>query len=411
MGRYKNRLISFEPKENGIVLFVWGRPGIGKTTSVIIPSAQRFGMVLENGEYVQKGAVMVYDMKGDIYDANKDIRKIKRFSLVHPEESCHFDMLERARGMSDTQRAHFLDDLATTLIPDTGNEDSAYFDKVGRAFCTAIFLQCLNEDSSKGFTDICLEILLNSYEYWIHKIKEADYTIALKYCARFEAENPRNVGGGYSKLCEALGLFTSEPLDQMLNPSDNMISPDNLENGIDVYIQVPLGEANLNAPIVAVIFEVFMRAAFQREIGQNPPIAYIIDEFGQIPKMPIIAASAALMRAYNASLLISCQALSQIFATYGEQGSKTLIDCSRGHCIMSINDPDTRDWASRMIGTRKVLRIGGSVGVKEAASRSANEDREPVFQPEAFGLLPLDRSLIIYMDGQYVMGKPTYYLS
>lgn len=78
---------------------------------------------------------------------------------------------------------------------------------------------------------------------------------------------------------------------------------------------------------------------------------------------------------------------------------------------MSLQDPSTRDWASRLVGTRKVLRQGSSSGRKgdDEGSRSSSEDREPVFEPEAFGLLPDDDSVVIYLDGHYVKGKKTYY--
>ena len=62
----------------------WGAPGDGKTTSVIIPSCRQFGLEFDhNGNPQQKGAVMVTDLKGDIYEANKAYRHIKRFSTIH----------------------------------------------------------------------------------------------------------------------------------------------------------------------------------------------------------------------------------------------------------------------------------------------------------------------------------------
>ena len=87
------------------------------------------------------------------------------------------------------------------------------------------------------------------------------------------------------------------------------------------------------------------------------------------------------------------------------------MDCARGHAFLSVQDPDTREWASRLIGTRKVLRMGSSTGGRgvDNGDRSSSEDRERVFEPEAFGLLPDDDTAVIYMNGHYVKGKKTPY--
>ena len=103
--------------------------------------------------------------------------------------------------------------------------------------------------------------------------------------------------------------------------------------------------------------------------------------------------------------------MAQVEKHYGDKGAVELMDCARGHVIMSLQDPDTRDWASRLIGTRKVLRQGSSSDYKgeDSGSRSSSEDRERVFEPESFGLLPDDDSVVVYMDGHYVKGQKTYY--
>ena len=62
---------------------------------------------------------MVTDLKGDIYAANKDYRKIKRFSTINWKESAHYDPLVNARKMSVNDRAIFLENLAITIIQNT----------------------------------------------------------------------------------------------------------------------------------------------------------------------------------------------------------------------------------------------------------------------------------------------------
>lgn len=411
-GKIKDKLISFEPKKNGVVGMIWGAPGDGKTTSTIITSARQFGIKFVNGKRVQKGAVMVTDLKGDIYEANKKFRRIKRFSTIHWKKSYHYDPLVSCRQMDEDSRCTFLDNLAVTLIPNESGSDAVYFINCARAFFTGIFLFLLKENIDMSFPDICLAISTGSYTAWGQKIEESGYEYAMKYTNRFKDENPKNVGGGYSKLCDSLNLYTSNIMKTLLNNDDRCISPDDLENCIDIYVQVDPNEMDtIGGPIIALLYQVFMSKMLHRNEGQTPPIAFIIDEFGQIPAMPVIAKSAALMRAYNCSLLFSCQSLAMIEDHYGDKGRKKLMDCVKVHAFLSIMDPDTRDWASRLIGTRKVLKLTNSISSNQdkTASRSATEAREKCFEPESFGLLPDDDSLIIYYFGHYIKAQKTYY--
>ncbi len=198
----------------------------------------------------------------------------------------------------------------------------------------------------------------------------------------------------------------------LLNNDDKCISPDDLENCIDIYVQVDPNEMDtVGGPVIALLYQVFMSQMLYRQEGQNPPIAFIIDEFGQIPAMPVIKKSAALMRAYNCHIMLACQSLAMIEENYGLNGRKILMDCAKIHCFMSSGDPDTREWASRLIGTRKILKISNSLSSNKesTSSRSVSEAEEKCINPEHFGILPDDDSLIIYYFGHYVKAKKTYY--
>ena len=410
-GKAGNRLIDFEPDGNGLVCFCWGQPSVGKTSSVIIPSSRQFGLYYEGGRYIQKAGCMALDLKGDVYEANKAFRKIKRFSTIDWENSCHYDPLGEARNMDDDEREMFIADLSVILLPYDGSVDSAYFIDVARDFFTGIILYSIHMNPDISFPDICLDITINAFSHWGDLIEKSGYIPAQKYIAKFKDENEKNVGGGYSKLCKSLTLYTNMIMRNILSSDGECISPQDLENCTDVYIQVDPTKMLLYGPLVALLFNTFMAAALHRKPGQDPPLAYIIDEFGQLPYMPIISQGASLMRAYNASILISTQSLAQVQEHYDELGTKELMDCARGHAILSIQDPDTRDWASRLIGTRKVLKMGSSTGCRgeDNGERSSSEDRERVFEPEAFGLLPDDDSVVIYMNGHYIKGKKTPY--
>lgn len=411
-GKLKDKLIYFHPLKNGICAMVWGAPGDGKTTCIIITSCRQFGLIKNAaGKLIQKGAVMVTDLKGDIYEANKNYRRIKRFSTIHWKESAHYDPLVNARRMSVGERAVFLENLAITIIPEDGSADSKYFVDGAREFFTGIALYLLNQDNTISFPDIIEQIVIGNYSKWVFEIMQSKDKSAQAYTNHFYGENEKNVSGTYSKLVSSARLFATDIMKVLLTNDDNVISPADLENCTDIYIQIDPNQITLMAPVIAMLYQSFMSAMLYRKEGQNPPIAFVMDEFGQIPAMPVIAQSAALMRAYNCSLLFSCQSLAMIEKHYGIAGRKLLMDCVKVNCFLSIMDPDTRDWASRLIGTKKVLKISNSEQQSQNGSsgRSVTEAREKVFEPEEFGNLPNTNELIIYYNGKYIRAEKTYY--
>lgn len=411
-GKVGSRLISYEPGKDGIVAMVWGAPGDGKTTSTIIPSCRQFGLVKDSSGYpVQQGAVMVTDLKGDIYEANRDYRNIKRFSTIFWRDSAHYDPLGEARKKQGSDRAVFLENLALVLIPDESQAESKYFTDGARDFFTGITLYLLNQNIHISFPAIVEQIVTGNYAKWVREIMESKDTLSQAYTNHFYGENEKNVSGTYSKLVSSVRLFSSDMMKVLLNNDGNSISPADLENCIDIYVQIDPNQIVLMGPLIALIYQDFMSSMLYRIPGQQPPVAFIIDEFGQLPPMPVISQSAALLRAYNASLMFSCQSLSMLEEHYGLAGRKLLMDCVKVNCFLSIMDPDTRDWASRLIGTRKILKLSNSLheGEQISTGNSITEDRERIFEPEAFGNLPNEDAIIIYYKGKYIKAEKTYF--
>lgn len=411
-GKVGNRLLSYEPGKDGIIAMIWGAPGDGKTTSTIIPSCRQFGLIRsESGQIRQEGAVMVTDLKGDIYAANRDYRHIKRFSTIDWKNSAHYDPLCNARNMKISDRAIYLENLAITIVPDEESSESKYFTDGARDFFSGISLYLLNQDSHISFPEIIEQIVIGNYSKWVLEIMKSDDIASQAYTNHFFGENEKNVSGTYSKLVSSVRLFSTEIMKTILNNDGDMISPADLENCTDIYLQIDPNQITLMGSLISMIYQGFLSAMLYRSAGQWPPIAFVIDEFGQIPAMPVIKQSAALLRAYNCSLMFSCQSLAMIEDHYGVAGRKLLMDCVKINCFLSIMDPDTRDWASRLIGTRKVLNRSNSAQYSDKSSTGNNvsENREKIFEPEVFGTLPNDDALIIYYKGKYIKAEKTYY--
>ena len=102
---------------------------------------------------------------------------------------------------------------------------------------------------------------------------------------------------------------------------------------------------------------------------------------------------------------------------HSEDACKSLIDCVTTFAFLSIQEVETRKWASELIGTRKVLKTGNNISNEangtQGTGSSAQEAEEPIFHPADFGNL-IDKNtgrdeIIIYSKGKYLKANKQYY--
>ena len=418
LGKVGKRLITYEPFKDGYIFYIWGSPGSGKSSAIVAPTV-----------IVWHGSLFVLDLKSELAGIAKShgrMNKIKYFSIMDPSKSSHFDPLIKIRRADDDKREKLLGVLSHILIPDEPSKDAVYFVNVARGFFMGIFLYVLHKHPHASFSRICMSICNESYMDWGSIIEDSKYELASKYTNRFKNENPNNVGGGYSKLSECLQIYTSGSLKDLLANKGDVISPADLDSGkTDIYVQIDPTELSYYAPLVAMLFEVFMSETLERRTKkgmqsggkyQFKPCAFVLDEFGQLPAMPAILQMATLGRGYNCNLLIACQSLGQIDEHYGTSARKTLMDCARGHAFLSIMDVDTQKWASELIGKHKVLSLSSNQGDSSSLQRvgyntgfSYSDHEEPFFEPDCFSRLVDEKAVVIWIAGRHIRAEKTFY--
>lgn len=378
-------------------------PGAGKTTAEIIPTALRFN-----------GGVFALDIKGDIYAATKDIRNIKVFAPDDISISCHFDPLMGIESMNLNERCAYIENMAIALIPDEGDK-SKYFVDGGRDFFCGVALYLLCSDINTSFVDIVNAVLTSNYAYWVSKIKNSSCLEAKEYTDAYYGTNEANVAGAYGTAVKRLRPLIAGNLAALLDGKGECITPHDLEGGTDVYIKIPQEKINIYAPVTTMIVQSFLNGFMKRaDISSkrpSPPIILLLDEFHQLNfDLDMITTAMATLRSKNVSLFIAQQSIAQLESRYGKAGARQIIDCCAYVTVMSAQDPESREFFSKLIGTRKTLTVGttndGDI-LQKRSNKSVHEAREPIFFPADFGNLGDD--VIIYANGKYIRAKKTYY--
>jgi type IV secretory pathway TraG/TraD family ATPase VirD4 len=381
-------------------LALFSLPGGGKTTSQIIPTAMRF-----------KGSVLCIDIKGDVLNwIRKHIkRKIKIFAPDNAKISCHFDPLGGIKTMNITERKAFIENLGFALIPDEPGDNSKFFVDGGRDFWNGVSLYMLAQDINTSFMDIVDAILTEDPFTWIVRIKDSDVYEAKIFTDGYYQGNERNISGQWKKTCDAVRPFTNGALATLLQSADDAITPKTLDAGYDIYIEIPQDKIQMYAPVTTIIVQNFMTYFMGRPDSSTGvkirPILMLLDEFPQLHfNIETLLSAMETLRSKKVSLFLAQQSLASLSRRYGEDGCREIIDNCAYISVMSAQDPKSRKFFQELIGTRKVLKVGktdSSHGSGNSSnSRSVQEAREPVYQPEDFG--NLNDKVVIVANGRYI---------
>lgn len=434
LGKTKSgKLLNVPSGKDGKNYFIFGLPSSGKTAGPIICSCLRWGMhrPLSANNKKTDGSIFCIDLKNDIWKATHKYRAIKRFNLMEPQKSCHYNPFAGIEKLSIDERCNFIENIGFNIIPEATTGDSKYFTETAYDYWNGIALYLLSKDINTSFPDVIKAILAGNSIDWVKQIVEDGPDEAKRRLQSKWGENEKNLSGGYSNLAQACRKFASETLFNLLgnDPQYEYISPQSLEDGYDVYIQLDQAELANYAALLSMIVQGFLNGFINRENNPNAgrdkngnlrPIAFILDEFAQLTnlKYESIATAFMTLRSRNISIICALQSRSSITEMFhSENACMSLIDCVTTFAFLSIQEVQTREWASKLIGNKKVLRISNSLNNgtngNENTGRSVQESIEPIFQPADFGNLIDEQAgrdeIIIYSKGKYIKADKQYY--
>jgi type IV secretory pathway TraG/TraD family ATPase VirD4 len=134
-------------------------------------------------------------------------------------------------------------------------------------------------------------------------------------------------------------------------------------------------------------------------------VLYIIDEFGNMPRMEFISKIFSLDRAKNIFAIISVQSKSQILEIYGPHRTQELIDSAQCLIICSLDDVNFAQELSRRSG--KVIRKSYSISEQESGkdeeftkSKTQSESESQVEAIEAHEFINKKQNeFIIFLRG------------
>jgi type IV secretion system protein VirD4 len=382
-GAQASRYVIKPETMDGHVL-VCGIPGSGKSSCIAIPTLRNW-----------KGAVFAVDVKGELYEKTKQFRQnSKMFNPQDKNSPYYYDpfiFLNNSENPAQEARA-----IAQALIPLPPDAREPFWIENAQIILTGAILHY--HHMQRSFVDTLKEIQSYTPQTLIKLVAASPSDTAALCVKPFLDMDSRVLSGISAEISRGITvLVTDDKIIQALSweKTKEIIAPMDLENGRDVYIQIPEHLLKQWKNLLSLMINQFITFFEQRaESPDNRPVLFLLDEFPRLGKIPDITDALATLRSKKITICVIVQSLAQLERIYGYDTRKVIADTCAFKAVLGATDVDTQKYFSALVGTYEKIRrtttqssdpyVGAPTGVSTAFSE---DNDKSVIKPEEFAYL------------------------
>jgi type IV secretion system protein VirD4 len=148
----------------------------------------------------------------------------------------------------------------------------------------------------------------------------------------------------------------------------------------------------LTSQVLTHAFETATRAAQPLD----PPLLVVLDEAAHIAPLAELDALAATCASHGIQLVTIWQDLAQVRGRYGTRAATVLNNHRAKLFLPGIADPDTLDYASRLVGDEEVTQPSITRDPKGRRSTTSTTGPRRLLPPEDLRCLPRGQAVLVY---------------
>lgn len=312
--------------ENTMVL---GSPGVGKSV-LILDWLDQLGPTIP---------AIVYDTKGELLSFHGDLERDGVLNPAHP----HFPRWTPWNEIRTPFDAWL---IAEAWLPDSGSGEK-FWEKAARQMFADILLAIPKGRRTNGeLIRVCL-----------HATAEELKELLCSFPSGRLFADPES-----AKMRESVRNTLTLSLQGMhfLDPSVREHEGFSIRNwvaevaakqsGGRLFVGCPPAHAPALTPLIAVFVEVAAASLLDLVPDRGRRFAFVIDEFPTLPPLKFLKRVMSEGRGYGAMVILAAQNHTQIRETYGENGAATICSVCSTQIVFRVNDPESADRASRLLG-------------------------------------------------------------
>jgi type IV secretion system protein VirD4 len=144
-----------------------------------------------------------------------------------------------------------------------------------------------------------------------------------------------------------------------------------------------------------ILFHAF-RVATRSGHPLDPPLLVVLDEAAHIAPLAELDGLAATCASHGIQLVTIWQDVAQVRARYGARAPTVLNNHRAKLFLPGIADPDTLDYASRLIGDEEVTQPSFTRDLRGGRSTTSTTGPRRLLPPEDLRCLPRGRAVLVY---------------
>ncbi len=169
-----------------------------------------------------------------------------------------------------------------------------------------------------------------------------------------------------------------------------------------LYLCAPAHDQRRLTPLFVALLRQIVEHVYDRVTRMRrplePPLLVVLDEAANIAPLADLDALAATAAGHGVQLVTVWHDLAQITARYGPRAT-TVVNNHRAKLFLSgISDPETLEYASRLIGDEEVLTRSTTTGGRSGPSTTRAHSARRLAPPDALRRVPPGRAVLVYGD-------------
>lgn len=399
-GKINGEYVTQPENIDGHVLIIGGTRS-GKTSGIVIPTIK-----------VWNSRVIAIDIKGELYEKTHEARNDAQIKVFDPTDptACGYDPFYLMRSADDISDA--AKDLSLAICPVLPNDKDPYFAQQAQSLLTGLLIYFFHQ--GLNFSETSKLILSQPVKQTI-----ADIMISNDEKAKLEVSTydgdfaEKTLGLIFSCISDNIKVFaTNDDLQRALSGDGDTITPNDLENGYDIYCRIPEHKLEKWKSLFGMMCNQFFKAFERRPEDNKTPILFVLDEFPRLGKIEAITNGLSTLQSKGVRIALVIQSKAQLNAIYGKDYSEVITDNCSYKAILRASEPNTQEWCSKLVGTydkqkRTSNYNADMAGIGKGHGISNTTEEKRIIKPEEFAYL--NDVVCLFPDGFKRLDKIKYW--
>lgn len=399
-GKEKDKYFIKNEDEQGSVLIIGGARS-GKGSGIIIPSLKSW-----------QGGFFVIDIKGELYNAtakDRDINYVKKFNPCEAGTSGYnpYYALQTARNI-----VHAVQQISFSIIPPSNDSNQAFWIGNAQDFLTGAILYYYEFEYS--FSETMIALKQKPAKETVAYIMESDNEKAKGFISQFVGMDDKTLGGIFAEVSKNINIFaTDDDLINALNGKGDCITPQNLEDGYDIYCCIEQDLLDQWRPLMTLICNQFFKFFETRKLEKDgtckgKPLLFMLDEFPSLGRVESIMGALSTLPGRNIHLALVIQSKSHLNAIYGKDNANIITDNCNYKAILKAAESETMKWCAELVGKYDKEKLSSNynadvMGMSKGTGQGRTTEQRYIIEPSDFQYLAENGKLVVLAPSGYKM--------